>query len=378
MATVPTALAGRHFLKELDFTEEEFRGLIELAAELKAAKKAGAETQYLRGRNIALIFEKTSTRTRCAFEVAAADQGASTTYLDPSGSQIGHKESVKDTARVLGRMFDAIEYRGDSQASVEELAAYAGVPVYNGLTDDWHPTQMLADVLTMTEHCDKPLGEIAFAYLGDARFNMGNSYLITGALLGMDVRIVAPEAYWPAAEIVAEARKLAESNGGRVTLTEHLGEGVHGADFVATDVWVSMGEPKEVWDERIAALSPYAVTMDVLRATGNPDVKFLHCLAGLPRPGHQGRSRDPRDPRPRLAGGHRRGVRVGALGRLRRGREPAAHHQGDHGRHPGPSGNPRGPGLTEVPAGLILTGGPEPPLPRPPCDRHRRTPHHRK
>ncbi|WP_217211539.1 ornithine carbamoyltransferase [Streptomyces sp. AC550_RSS872] len=278
MATVPSALAGRHFLKELDLTEQEFLGLIELAAELKAAKKAGAETQYLRGRNIALIFEKTSTRTRCAFEVAAADQGASTTYLDPSGSQIGHKESVKDTARVLGRMYDGIEYRGDSQAKVEELAAYAGVPVYNGLTDDWHPTQMLADVLTMTEHSDRPLKEITFAYLGDARFNMGNSYLITGALLGMDVRIVAPEAYWPGGEVVARARKLAEASGAVITLTEDVAEGVRGADFVATDVWVSMGEPKEVWDERIAALGSYAVTMDVLRATGNPDVKFLHCL----------------------------------------------------------------------------------------------------
>ncbi|KDN74096.1 ornithine carbamoyltransferase [Streptomyces olindensis] len=278
MATVPTALAGRHFLKELDFTQEEFRGLVELAAELKAAKKAGTETPYLRGRNIALIFEKTSTRTRCAFEVAAADQGASTTYLDPSGSQIGHKESVKDTARVLGRMYDAIEYRGDSHQKVEELAAFAGVPVYNGLTDDWHPTQMLADVLTMTEHCAKPLTGTTFAYLGDARFNMGNSYLVTGALLGMDVRLVAPKAYWPAEEVVDRARALAEGSGARITLTETLDEGVRGADFVATDVWVSMGEPKEVWDERIAALAPYAVTMDVLRATGNPDVKFLHCL----------------------------------------------------------------------------------------------------
>ncbi|WP_128430997.1 ornithine carbamoyltransferase [Streptomyces cyaneus] len=278
MATVPTALAGRHFLKELDFTEQEFRGLIELAAELKAAKKAGTETQYLRGKNIALIFAKTSTRTRCAFEVAAADQGASTTYLDPSGSQIGHKESVKDTARVLGRMYDGIEYRGGSQAKVEELAAYAGVPVYNGLTDDWHPTQMLADVLTMTEHSSKPLNEITFAYLGDARFNMGNSYLVTGALLGMDVRIVAPKEYWPGDEVVARARKLAEGSGATITLTEDVTEGVRGADFVATDVWVSMGEPKEVWDERIAALGSYAVTMDVLRATGNPDVKFLHCL----------------------------------------------------------------------------------------------------
>ncbi|MBT2364034.1 ornithine carbamoyltransferase [Streptomyces sp. ISL-10] len=271
-------LEGRHFLKELDFTAEEFRGLIGLAADLKAAKRAGAEVQRLRGKNIALIFEKSSTRTRCAFEVAAADQGASTTYIDPSGSHIGSKESAKDTARVLGRMFDAIEFRGDAQETVEELARYAGVPVYNGLTDDWHPTQMLAEVLTMTEHTDKPLEKISFAYLGDARFNMGNSYLFTGALLGMDVRIVAPQAYWPAEEIVAAARQAAEGSGARITLTEDIAEGVRGADFVATDVWVSMGEPKEVWDERIKALGPYAVTMDVLRATGNADVKFLHCL----------------------------------------------------------------------------------------------------
>ncbi|OIK06087.1 ornithine carbamoyltransferase [Streptomyces monashensis] len=278
MATVPTALAGRHFLKELDFTGQEFRGLVELAAELKAAKRAGAEPQHLKGRNIALVFEKTSTRTRCAFEVAAADQGAHTTYLDPAGSQIGHKESVKDTARVLGRMFDAIEYRGHGQGVVEELAAHAGVPVYNGLTDEWHPTQMLADVLTMTEHTDKPLDRVAFAYLGDARYNMGNSYLVTGALLGMDVRIVAPRVLWPDETIVAVARQLATASGARVTLTEDVPEGVRGADFIATDVWVSMGEPKEVWDERIALLGPYAVTMDVLAATGNADVKFLHCL----------------------------------------------------------------------------------------------------
>ncbi|MFF4750409.1 ornithine carbamoyltransferase [Streptomyces sp. NPDC002514] len=278
MATVPTALAGRHFLKELDFTEEEFRGLIELAAELKAAKRAGTETRHLSGKNIALVFEKTSTRTRCAFEVAAADQGAHTTYLDPAGSQIGHKESVKDTARVLGRMYDAIEYRGHGQGVVEELAAYAGVPVYNGLTDEWHPTQMLADVLTMTEHSDKPLTRIAFAYLGDARYNMGNSYLVTGALLGMDVRIVAPRLLWPDETIVELARQLAGASGARITLTEDVEQGVRGADFVATDVWVSMGEPQQVWDERIALLGPYAVTMDVLRATGNPGVKFLHCL----------------------------------------------------------------------------------------------------
>ncbi|GGR84993.1 ornithine carbamoyltransferase [Streptomyces rubiginosohelvolus] len=271
-------LTGRHFLKELDFTSEEFLGLVALAAELKAAKKAGVEVQRLRGKNIALIFEKTSTRTRCAFEVAAADQGAFTTYLDPAGSQMGHKESVKDTARVLGRMFDGIEYRGDSQQAVEELAAHGGVPVFNGLTDDWHPTQMLADVLTMTECREGPLAGTAFAYLGDARFNMGNSYLITGALLGLDVRIVAPEAYWPDEAVVARARKLAEVSGAMITLTGDVAQGVSGADFVATDVWVSMGEPKEVWAERIAALGPYAVTMDVLRATGNPDVKFLHCL----------------------------------------------------------------------------------------------------
>ncbi|WP_030020830.1 ornithine carbamoyltransferase [Streptomyces monomycini] len=274
-----TDLKGRHFLKELDFGAEEFHGLVDLAAELKAAKRAGEEVARLRGRNIALIFEKTSTRTRCAFEVAAADQGASTTYLDPAGSQMGHKESVKDTARVLGRMFDAIEYRGSSQSVVEELAAYAGVPVFNGLTDEWHPTQMLADVLTIKEHAPgRPLSEITLAYLGDARYNMGNSYLITGALLGMDVRIVAPEGLWPDEEVVTRAKELAAHSGARVTVTADVAEGVRGADFVATDVWVSMGEPKEVWDERIALLGGYAVTMDVLRATGNPDVKFLHCL----------------------------------------------------------------------------------------------------
>ncbi|CAL9547802.1 Ornithine carbamoyltransferase [Streptomyces sp. enrichment culture] len=271
-------LTGRHFLKELDFAPEEFRHLVELAAELKAARRAGTEERRLRGRNIALIFEKTSTRTRCAFEVAAAQQGAHTTYLDPSGSQIGHKESVRDTARVLGRMYDAIEYRGSGQEAVEELAAHAGVPVYNGLTDEWHPTQMLADVLTMTEHCDKPLNGTAYAYLGDARNNMGNSYLVTGALLGMDVRIAAPRSLWPEESVVAAARSLAERTGARLTLTEEVEEGVLGADFVATDVWVSMGEPKEVWEERIELLRPYAVTMDVLRATGNPHVRFLHCL----------------------------------------------------------------------------------------------------
>lgn len=273
-----TDLTGRHFLKELDVSAEEFRSLLALAAELKAAKRAGTEVRRLTGRHIVLIFEKSSTRTRCAFEVAAADQGAATTYLDPSGSHLGHKESTRDTAQVLGRMFDAIQYRGSAQRTVEELAAYAGVPVYNGLTDDWHPTQMLADVLTMTEHSEKALARIAFAYLGDARSNIGNSYLVTGALLGMDVRVVAPRQLWPAAEVRAEADRLAARSGARITLTEEVAEGVRGVDFVATDVWVSLGEPKEVWEERIALLAPYAVTMDVLRATGNPAVRFLHCL----------------------------------------------------------------------------------------------------
>ncbi|MEY9872681.1 ornithine carbamoyltransferase [Streptacidiphilus sp. MAP12-33] len=271
-------LRNRHFLKELDFTAQEFGFLVDLSAQLKAAKYAGTEQPRLRGRNIALIFEKGSTRTRCAFEVAAADQGAHTVYLDPSGSHLGSKESVKDSARVLGRMFDGIEYRGHGQEIVEELAAFAGVPVWNGLTDEWHPTQMLADVLTVREHSTKPLGEVALAYLGDARNNMGNSLLVTGALLGMDLRIVAPKALWPTDEVQSEARRLAAQSGARLTLTEDVAAGVAGADFLYTDVWVSMGEPKEVWAERIAQLTPYQVSMDTVRATGNPDVKFLHCL----------------------------------------------------------------------------------------------------
>ncbi|MGW3045912.1 ornithine carbamoyltransferase [Kitasatospora sp. NPDC001159] len=271
-------LRNRHFLKELDFTPQEFRFLVDLAAGLKAAKYAGTEQPRLRGKNIALIFEKTSTRTRCAFEVAAHDQGATTTYLDPAGSQIGHKESVKDTARVLGRMFDGIEYRGHGQEIVEELAEYAGVPVWNGLTDEWHPTQMLADVLTVTEHTAKPLTEVALAYLGDARSNMGNSLLVTGALLGMDIRIVAPRALWPTEDVQKAAQQLAGETGARITLTEDAAEGVAGADFLYTDVWVSMGEPKDVWAERIELLKPYQVSMDTVRATGNPNVKFLHCL----------------------------------------------------------------------------------------------------
>ncbi|MFF7729066.1 ornithine carbamoyltransferase [Streptomyces sp. NPDC008001] len=271
-------LRHRSFLKELDYSPAEFRFLLDLSARLKAARYAGTEQQRLRGKNIALIFEKTSTRTRCAFEAAAHQQGAHVTYLEPSGSQIGHKESIKDTARVLGRFYDGIEYRGSSQSAVEELSDYAGVPVWNGLTDDWHPTQSLADVLTMWENTDKPLHEISFAYLGDARNNVGNSLLITGAMLGMDVRMTGPKSLRNAPGVVKEALRIAESTGARITLTEDVAEGVAGVDFLYTDVWVSMGEPKEVWDERIGLLKPYQVTMDMVRATGNPRVKFLHCL----------------------------------------------------------------------------------------------------
>lgn len=272
------SLKNRHFLKLLDFSPAEIVALLDLAAELKAAKKVGQEQQYLKGKNIALIFEKTSTRTRCAFEVAARDQGAGVTYLEPSGSQIGHKESIKDTARVLGRMYDGIEYRGFGQAVVEELAAYAGVPVFNGLTDEFHPTQMLADLLTMREHCAKPLNQIAYAYVGDARYNMGNSLLLAGALLGMDVRIGAPQALLPSADIIAKAQALAEQTGARILLTEDVAEAVKGVDFIHTDVWVSMGEPVEVWHERIALLKDYRVTPELMAAAQNSDVKFMHCL----------------------------------------------------------------------------------------------------
>lgn len=271
-------LKGRHFLKEADFTPAEWLELLDLSAQLKADKKAGREVKRLVGRNIALIFEKTSTRTRCSFEVAAADQGAHTTYLEPSGSQIGHKESMADTARVLGRMFDGIEYRGFGQDGVEVLAAMAGVPVWNGLTNEWHPTQMLADQLTMREHCSKPLGQMTHAYLGDARYNMGNSCLVTGAIVGMDIRIVAPVEYQPEAWVVDIAQTIAQKTGATITITDDVAAGVAGCDFVSTDVWVSMGEPKEVWQERIAALKPYQVNAEVMAATGNPDAKFLHCL----------------------------------------------------------------------------------------------------
>jgi len=272
------ALHRRNLLKEIDLTPDEFRALLDLAAELKAAKREGREERRLAGKNIALLFAKTSTRTRCAFEVAAADQGASTTYLDPIGSQMGHKESAKDTARVLGRFYDGIEYRGAGHDVIETLGAFAGVPVWNGLTDDWHPTQSLCDALTMREHAGKPDEQIAYAYVGDARFNMGNSLLVTGAILGMDVRIVAPRSLWPADDVVAVARRYAAETGARVTLTEDVAEGVRGVDFVHTDVWVSMGEPKEVWAERIELLGPYQVNTDLLALTGNPRVKFMHCL----------------------------------------------------------------------------------------------------
>jgi ornithine carbamoyltransferase len=271
-------LRHRNFLKELDFTPQEWKHLLRLAADLKAAKYAGTERPLLAGLNLALIFEKTSTRTRCAFEVAAHDQGASTTYLDPAGSQIGHKESMKDTARVLGRMYDGIQYRGSAQRNVETLGEFAGVPVWNGLTDEWHPTQMLCDMLTMREWSAKHDNEIAFAYLGDTRNNMGNSLLVTGAMMGMDVRMVAPRALWNDDPIVAAARRIADRTGARITHTDDIAEGVRGVDFIYTDVWVSMGEPASVWDERIALLRDYQVDLAMIEKTGNPNVRFMHCL----------------------------------------------------------------------------------------------------
>lgn len=271
-------LRNRSFLKELDFTPEELKFLLKLAADLKAAKYGGYEQPRLTGKNIALIFEKTSTRTRCAFEVAAHDQGAHVTYLGPEGSQIGHKESMKDTARVLGRMYDGIEYRGFGQARVEELAQYAGVPVWNGLTNEFHPTQFLADALTMIEHSAKPLEQISYCFVGDARYNMGNSLMIGGCKLGMDVRLAAPRALWPQDDLVAQARAIAAQTGARLTLTEDVAVGVKGVDYVHTDVWVSMGEPDNVWAERIKLLQPYQVNARLLALTGNPNVKFMHCL----------------------------------------------------------------------------------------------------
>ena len=271
-------LRHRSFLKELDFSPDELRFLLRLSADLKAAKYGGYERPRLEGKNVALIFEKTSTRTRTAFEVAAKDQGAHVTYLEPGGSQIGHKESMKDTARVLGRTFDGIEYRGFSQETVETLAQFAGVPVWNGLTDEFHPTQILADVLTMTEHSDKHLGEIAFCYLGDARNNMGNSLMVGGCKLGMDVRLCAPRDLWPEEQLVDTCRRISEETGARLTLTEDVDAGVKGADFLYTDVWVSMGEDKSAWERRIKLLTPYQVNKDVIDRTENPRVKFMHCL----------------------------------------------------------------------------------------------------
>lgn len=271
-------LHNRNLLSLVNHSSDDLRFLLGLARDLKRAKYSGTEKRHLIGKNIALIFEKTSTRTRCAFEVAAYDQGANVTYIDPTSSQIGHKETMKDTARVLGRMYDAIEYRGFSQEIVQELADYARVPIFNGLTNEYHPTQMLADVLTMLEHSDKPLYKIRYAYLGDARNNMGNSLLLIGAKLGMDVRIAAPKALWPNEELVEQCRKFAEQSGARILLTENPKEAVDGVDFIHTDVWVSMGEPIEVWGERINLLLPYQVNTDMMKAAGNPRVKFMHCL----------------------------------------------------------------------------------------------------
>lgn len=271
-------LRNRSFLKLLDFTPQEIKFMLDLAVDLKKAKYSGTEQQRLKGKNIALIFEKDSTRTRCAFEVAALDQGAHVTYLGPSGSQIGKKESMKDTARVLGRMYDGIEYRGYGQSIVEELAKYAGVPVWNGLTTEFHPTQILADFLTMMEHCDKPLNQISFCYLGDARNNMGNSLMVGAAKMGMDFRSAAPKSVQPSEELVAQCREIAKETGAKITITENVAEAVKGVDFLYTDVWVSMGEPENVWEERIKLLKPYQVNKEVVALTGNPKVKFLHCL----------------------------------------------------------------------------------------------------
>jgi len=271
-------LRNRSLLTVQDYTQREFRYLLDLARDLKRAKYARTEQEHLKGKEICLIFEKTSTRTRCAFEVACHDQGATVTYLDPAGSQIGHKESFKDTARVLGRMYDAIEYRGASQQGVEQLAKYAGVPVYNGLTDEYHPTQMLADVMTMREHSDKPIGDIKYAYVGDTRSNMGHSLMIVGCLMGMDVRICGPKKLWPSDEYQKIARNLESKSGAKLTITDDPKAAVKGVDFIHTDVWVSMGEPKEMWKERIALLSPYQVNKELMKASGNPHVRFMHCL----------------------------------------------------------------------------------------------------
>jgi ornithine carbamoyltransferase len=275
---MPQNLHGRSFIKLLDFTPDEIRHLLQLAASLKMAKAGGYEQQMLQGKNIALIFEKDSTRTRSGFEVAAYDQGAHVTYLGPSGSHIGHKETMKDTARVLGRFYDGIEYRGFGQKDAEVLAAYSGVPVFNGLTDDFHPTQILADLMTMREFTHKHLSDIAFCFMGDAGNNMGSSLMVGAALIGMDIRLCGPKSCWPDDDLVTRCRTIAESTGARISLTEKHAEGLEGADFVYTDVWVSMGEADEFWEERIALLSPYQVNTKVMEMTGNAHAKFLHCL----------------------------------------------------------------------------------------------------
>jgi ornithine carbamoyltransferase len=277
-------LKNRSFLKEIDFEPRELRFLLRLSEALKIAKYAGTEEKQLEGKEIALIFEKTSTRTRAGFEVAAYDQGAHVTYLDPSGSQMGHKESIADTARVLGRMYDAIEFRGNHQSDVEELAAHAGVPVYNGLTDEWHPTQMLADFLTMHEASNKPYDGIAYAFVGDCRFNMGRSLLVMGALMGSDVRLSGPNELHPPKDVVDLAHQVAERTGARITLTDDAAEAVNGVDFIHTDVWVSMGEPKDVWTERVRLLKPYQVNAALMKSAGNPRVKFMHCLPAFHDP----------------------------------------------------------------------------------------------
>lgn len=271
-------LKNRNFLKLLDFSPKEIDALLELSAKLKNEKYTGTEQQRLQGKNIALIFEKASTRTRCAFEVAAYDQGARVTYLGPSGSQIGYKESMKDTARVLGRMYDGIEYRGFGQNVVEELGKYAGVPVWNGLTNEFHPTQILADFLTMKEHSNKPLSQVKFCYLGDARNNMGNSLMVGAAKLGMDFRATAPKECQPSEELQNECKEIAKKTVAKIQVTENVEEAVKDCDFLYTDVWVSMGEPDEVWAQRIKLLKPYQVNANVMKLTGNPNVKFLHCL----------------------------------------------------------------------------------------------------
>ena len=326
-------LRNRSLLTVQDYTQREFRYLLDLARDLKRAKYARTEQEHLEGKEICLIFEKTSTRTRCAFEVACHDQGATVTYLDPAGSQIGHKESFKDTARVLGRMYDAIEYRGASQEGVEQLAKYAGVPVYNGLTDEYHPTQMLADVMTMREHSDKPIAEIKYAYVGDTRSNMGHSLMIVGCLMGMDVRICGPKKLWPSDEYQKIARDLESKSGAKLTITDDPKAAVKGVDFIHTDVWVSMGEPKEVWKERIALLTPYQVNAELMKASGNPHVRFMHCLPAF----HDTETTMGKQIAETY--GISNGLEVtndvfefGGECRIRAGRKSLAHHQGAAGR----------------------------------------------